>query len=306
MLVASGAVLLVVAWRLGERAGAGGRVAHSGLDVHVPADLVPLRPEARSRTGLDPALAVVLLPAAERLLPAVSGRRLQDVLPAVLQRRPPPHLHGRRPVDLPRRRPADSLPAGLSGAGAGSGVGGDDRGPRAVSALAVPALPPRLGDVPHRRRHPAPVRVQPAGDAPLLFPRVELHGLLAPDQHLLEGLHDEGLLLSGVLRAQEARRDHGAGRSPRSWSSRSPGRCTRTRRSGFRAASCSRGTTCCSGALLAALVVINALREWRRRPAAAVDGPRACPGATRCGRRRPPSRCSARSACCGRCGAPSR
>ena len=55
------------------------------------------------------------------------------------------------------------------------------------------------------RRDAPPVRLQPAGDAPPLLPGLELHRLLAPDQHLLEGLHDEGLLLSGLLQAAQAR-----------------------------------------------------------------------------------------------------
>jgi hypothetical protein len=57
------------------------------------------------------------------------------------------------------------------------------------------------GHFPHHRRDAAPLRVQPARDAPPLLPRQQLHGLLATDQHLLEGLHAEGLLLSGVFQA---------------------------------------------------------------------------------------------------------
>ena len=53
----------------------------------------------------------------------------------------------------------------------------------------LPAVPARLRAVPPHRRDAAPVRLPPAGDAPPLLPRLELHGLLAPDQHLLEGLH---------------------------------------------------------------------------------------------------------------------
>ena len=104
---------------------------------------------------------------------------------------------------------------------------------------------------------------------------------------------------------QEARRDHGRWSSPRSWCSRSPGRCTRTRRSGSRAASSSRGTTCCSGAAGGARRHQRAARV-AGRPAAASDGPRAAlarHAAVGGGHRRA---CSARSRCSGRSGAPSR
>src|SRR5262245_31667750 len=45
----------------------------------------------------------------------------------------------------------------------------------------------------HRRA--ASIRLSPAGNASFILPRGELHRLLAPHQHLLEGFHDE----AGVL-----------------------------------------------------------------------------------------------------------
>ena len=71
----------------------------------------------------------------------------------------------------------------------------------AVPGLQFPALPARVRTVPSLVGMLLSVRVPPARDAPPLPARVELHRLLAPDQHLLEGLHAEGLLLSGVFPA---------------------------------------------------------------------------------------------------------
>src|SRR3546814_1765348 len=49
----------------------------------------------------------------------------------------------------------------------------------------------------------ASLRIQPDTHSPPLLPLVQLHRLLAADKHLLEGLHDEDLLLSAVLQAAE-------------------------------------------------------------------------------------------------------
>ena len=81
-----------------------------------------------------------------------------------------------------------------------------------------------------------------------VLPGVELHGLLAADQHLLEGLHDEDLLLSGVFRAPEA------GETTWRWSCSTIARVRRdlgaARRAVVLAAGlvpARAGTMCCSG-----------------------------------------------------------
>ena len=80
-------------------------------------------------------------------------------------------------------------------------------------------------------------------DASPLFPGVELHRLLAADQHLLEGLHDEGLLLPGLLPAAQARRHEGPGAGDGRTRSSPPGSCTSCSGSGSAARSWSSGTT---------------------------------------------------------------
>ena len=59
--------------------------------------------------------------------------------------------------------------------------------------------------------HAPSVWVQPARNAPPLLPRLELQRLLAADQHLLEGLHVEGLLLSDGIPAATLGCDQGDG-----------------------------------------------------------------------------------------------
>ena len=46
--------------------------------------------------------------------------------------------------------------------------------------------------------HHVSLRVQPARDTQAVFPGFQLQRLLAAHQHLLEGLHDEALLLPGL------------------------------------------------------------------------------------------------------------
>jgi hypothetical protein len=92
-----------------------------------------------------------------------------------------------------------------------------------------------------------PLRVPAARDPPPLLSRVELHGLLAEDQHLLEGLHAEALLQSALLQAAHARPQAGPSSSPPSWSSPRRGRSTPINGSGSAARCSSPGPTWRSG-----------------------------------------------------------
>ncbi len=156
------------------------------------------------------ACAVVLLHAAECVLPAVSGGRLQDLPAQLLRRRRVPHLPDRRRLDGARRHSSHSLSRRLLLPDAGAVGGSRPRRSRAVHGRQLPAVPASIGPVPPDRRHAVPVRLPAAGDPPQVLPRVELHGLLAPHQHLLEGLHAEGVLLPGVLQAAPVREHRGA------------------------------------------------------------------------------------------------
>ena len=71
--------------------------------------------------------------------------------------------------------------------------------PRRLYGVDVPAVRAHLRPFSSRHRHASPVRIQPARNPSQVFAGVELHRLLEADQYLLEGLHDEGLLLSRLL-----------------------------------------------------------------------------------------------------------
>ncbi len=125
------------------------------------------------------------------------------------------NLRDRYQVDRPRADPPAPVPLRLPAPRARSGGAAHAGRPRAVPARHVPALPAHLGPVPSDHRRAAPVRVPPAGDAPPLLPRVQLHRLLAPHQHLLEGLHDEAGVLPELLPVAPLGRHHGARRRHR-------------------------------------------------------------------------------------------
>ena len=120
--------------------------------------------------------------------------------------------------------------------------------PGGLPRLQLPALPPRLGPVPHGLRHAPPVRLPAPRDAPPLPAGDGLHRLLAADQHLLEGLHGPDRVQPGGVPAEALAAAGGAGGGdgwPCSWR---PGCCTPTSRSGCGAPGASACPTPCSGA----------------------------------------------------------
>ena len=96
----------------------------------------------------------------------------------------------------------------------------------------LPALPPRLGPVPHGLRHAPPVRLRAPRDPPQLPAGDRVHRLLAADQHLLERLHGPDRLQPGRLPPEAPAAARRRWRSRRWWCSWPPGRCTPTSRSG--------------------------------------------------------------------------
>ena len=90
-------------------------LADPGLDVHVPADRLPLRSAEPDGAVQRVAVAGVFLHAAERLLSDVSAGGLPDVQPHVFQRADAmADVPGGDQVDLPRHGPPAAVPAGAA------------------------------------------------------------------------------------------------------------------------------------------------------------------------------------------------
>ena len=106
---------LLIAQRATAAAGAmvRGDLADPRLDVHVPADRLLLRSAPRQGSGHGGAIVQLFLHAAERVLSAVPGHRLQDLPAQPLQRRRLPHLSEGRRLDPPRHRAPHPLPVHL-------------------------------------------------------------------------------------------------------------------------------------------------------------------------------------------------
>src|SRR5262249_39263447 len=159
---------------------------------------------------------LVLLPSAELLLPPLPRGGLPHPPARVLRRRRP-----RDPAPWPGDDvPGDAPPAGLPPdlpPDADPGVERPgDRGPARLRRLQLPAVPPGLGPVPHGLRDAAPLRLSAPRDPPPLLAGDELHRLLAPDQHLLEGFHGPALLQPGGLPSETpAAADRAGGRDSR-------------------------------------------------------------------------------------------
>ena len=91
--------------------------------------------------------------------------------------------------------------------------------PGGLPRLQLPALPARLGPVPHGLRHAPPVRLPAPRDAPPLPAGDRVHRLLATDQHLLERLHGPGRVQPGRLPAEALAAARGAGGGDGWWCS---------------------------------------------------------------------------------------
>ena len=204
-----------------------------------------------------------------------------------------------RPADdVPGRDPPAALSPGLSRA-ADPGRGGPRRGePGGLPRVQLPALPPRLGPVPHGLRHAPPVRVPAPRDAPPLPAGDRVHRLLAADQHLLEGLHGPGRVQPGGLPPQATGRSRWRWRRRRPPSSWRPGCSTLTSRSGCGGPGASACPTPCSGASSASWCSSTSsstpVAAAPGRPSAATHAPLAIRAAKTAARSRR-SRCSGRS-----------
>ena len=135
----------------------------------------------------------------ERVLPAVPGRGLQDVRRSVLQRRRVTIYQTGVEWMLRGRRASDPLPAGLLPRWCSTPAEVDGTGAACCSRwsatfllyLRVSGLFHMIVGMLHLFGFNLPETHH------CYFLAVELHRLLAADQHLLERLHDEALLLPG-------------------------------------------------------------------------------------------------------------
>ena len=137
----------------------------------------------------------------ERRLPALPGRGLPDILPDATTTTRTEPAATRSGIDwMVRGTSAHPLPSHLP-----APADRRDRGrdvPQLLRYLLV-ALPPvsqRLRPVSPRDRDAHLFGFNLPETHHLYLPGLELHGLLAADQHLLERLHDEDLLLPRLLR----------------------------------------------------------------------------------------------------------
>ena len=182
-----GACYLPIAWvargrgRRGDRVGLalaragwaatprpGPRLAGPRLDLHVPDDRLPLRAEARrprpsrssTRSATSSSCRITAScispssttgPSAAATSPPTCRRSSGEGLQMMSRRGPPARLSPGRP------RAADQRPMRWMG-----------RRACQLPRLQLPALPPRLGPVPHGLRDAAPLRLPAPGDAPSL------------------------------------------------------------------------------------------------------------------------------------------
>ena len=214
MLLGAASVLVAQRAQLAARAVVRGDLADPRLDVHVPADRLPVRPAARQgarrRCRARCRTSSCCPTCASRCFPVVDYKTFRrnyyddDAVP---------DLPDRRRLDGARRHPPDPLPVRLLLPDARAVGGARTRATSRSTCVANFLLYLRVSGQFHLIvGHAAPVRLPPARDAPPVLSGVELHRLLAADQHLLEGLHAEGLLLPGVFPAAPARE------RPRRWS----------------------------------------------------------------------------------------
>ncbi len=106
-------------------------------------------------------------------------------------------------MDDSRNHPSARIPVGLPLSGYHSLRHNERLRPGALRGCELSIVFARFGPVPSNRGTASPVRLSPPGNTSFLLPSAQLYRVLAADQHLLEGLHDEGGLLPCLLPASE-------------------------------------------------------------------------------------------------------